>query len=298
MTTTLPHARPTFPGHPTVRRGGFSFVEILFAVIILGLGFIMLAAIFPVGIAQQQLTIDNSVAMALSRSGAATIRSVDSQAATALPISAVVPTPVESIPPSVWPLYSGGFVCPSDPRYAYSFVYSKGTATSVDAFIFTLRSRNSETFTASSAVRAPSGLNYYPADIEPQLVRASVKYDGLGGKIVLTTSGATAGPTVAHPNALTAAVAGAYVILRGLDSGTPITDFTGQIYQLGENDTGNTWYLVPGFGTVSSDMNDQNAVYEAFLLGRGYDPQSISTPPAFAGPSQVISCSKQTITVP
>src|SRR3954453_9704583 len=49
------------------RRGGFSFAEVMFAVIVLGVGFIMVAAIFPVAIQQTKTTADETTAAAAVR---------------------------------------------------------------------------------------------------------------------------------------------------------------------------------------------------------------------------------------
>jgi type II secretory pathway pseudopilin PulG len=49
------------------RSRGFSFTEILFAVIVLGIGFIMIAAIFPVAIQQGKLTSEEGTATAVAR---------------------------------------------------------------------------------------------------------------------------------------------------------------------------------------------------------------------------------------
>jgi len=43
-------------------RAGLTFVEVLFAVIVLGIGFIMIAGIFPVAISQTQSNVDETVA--------------------------------------------------------------------------------------------------------------------------------------------------------------------------------------------------------------------------------------------
>lgn len=50
-------------------RRAFSFTEILFAVMILGIGFIMVAAMFPVAIQQTQATGQESVAASIGRAG-------------------------------------------------------------------------------------------------------------------------------------------------------------------------------------------------------------------------------------
>ena len=62
------------PRLPADRRAhGFSFVEILFAIAVLGIGFIMLAAIFPVGLQQTKLTLDETTAAGNARAAVAVI---------------------------------------------------------------------------------------------------------------------------------------------------------------------------------------------------------------------------------
>jgi hypothetical protein len=55
--------------HQSSMRRAFSFTEILFAVMILGIGFIMVAAMFPVAIQQTQATNDETVAASVGRIG-------------------------------------------------------------------------------------------------------------------------------------------------------------------------------------------------------------------------------------
>ena len=63
------------PTRSRLRRGGFTFTEVLFAVLILGIGFIMIAGIFPVSLQQTRLnqeeTAGAQIAMAAvtSKSG-------------------------------------------------------------------------------------------------------------------------------------------------------------------------------------------------------------------------------------
>jgi type II secretory pathway pseudopilin PulG len=59
-------AAPTAHRRPR-GRAGFSFAEVLFAVIILGIGFILVAAIFPVAIQQTQSTGEDAAAAAAAR---------------------------------------------------------------------------------------------------------------------------------------------------------------------------------------------------------------------------------------
>src|SRR4051794_11096339 len=51
------------------RRGGFSFAEVMFAVIVLGIGFIMIAAIFPVAIGQTQSSLSDTAGVTVGQTG-------------------------------------------------------------------------------------------------------------------------------------------------------------------------------------------------------------------------------------
>ena len=64
------------PLHRSERRSGFSFVEVLFAVMILGIGFIMVAGIFPVAMSQTAATQEDTIGAALSRGAVATFAGV------------------------------------------------------------------------------------------------------------------------------------------------------------------------------------------------------------------------------
>src|SRR4051812_33115754 len=77
--------------HP--RRGGFSFVEVLFAVIVLGIGFIMIAAVFPVAISQTKTTTDETAAAAIAREGVNYLQNIPGST-TAMPA-----TDLGAIPP-------------------------------------------------------------------------------------------------------------------------------------------------------------------------------------------------------
>lgn len=96
--------RSTRPTLHAPRSTGFSFVELLFAVIILGIGFIMVAGIFPVAIRQSRLTGDETIAAADGRSASAVVqelvptvvageRAVNARATPPMPAMAVVGLP-------------------------------------------------------------------------------------------------------------------------------------------------------------------------------------------------------------
>lgn len=116
-------------------RRGFSFVEILFAVMILGIGFIMVAGIFPVAISQTQTSIEESHAASLARGGVACVQRLPyTQAFTANNLEGIVqlfddtarsvpsqdavgnPTAIDVKP---WDLIRGNLILPEDPRLAW-----------------------------------------------------------------------------------------------------------------------------------------------------------------------------------
>lgn len=67
---------PPLPRRHTWSRRGFSFTEILFAVMILGIGFIMVAAIFPVAMQQTAQSGDEVVAASISKEATDSLTSV------------------------------------------------------------------------------------------------------------------------------------------------------------------------------------------------------------------------------
>src|SRR5207248_9440516 len=58
------------------RRQGFSFAEVMFAVIVLGIGFIMIAAIFPVAIQQSKATNDETSGAAIAKAQVAALSDI------------------------------------------------------------------------------------------------------------------------------------------------------------------------------------------------------------------------------
>jgi hypothetical protein len=136
--------QPVFPvqNHgPAARATGFSFPEVLFAVIILGIGFIMIAAIFPVAISQSKMTLDETAASAVARAKVAEIQGVtyDTSAPTGIMTNwpvAFMPTGPNNPPVRPFESYTGTFMpawdkirglelLQNDPRYACVVLYRR-----------------------------------------------------------------------------------------------------------------------------------------------------------------------------
>src|SRR3954454_22652181 len=110
-----------------IPRAGFTFVEVLFAVMILGIGFIMIAGIFPVAINQTQLNGEETVGAALARNGVHYLEQ--------LPYSQInPPTGPLAADGQVHPYdgtllgqVGGNLISPEDARYAWVPFYRRGT---------------------------------------------------------------------------------------------------------------------------------------------------------------------------
>ena len=100
------HARTMGRGGRRAR--GYSFPEVLFAVAVLGIGFIMIAAIFPVALLQTQSTLEETIGTAVTRNGVSYLRGSPLLNASKLPFTNnLVPAPVTpSAPPNPGQVFS------------------------------------------------------------------------------------------------------------------------------------------------------------------------------------------------
>ena len=125
------------------RRSAFSFAEVMFAVIILGIGFIMIAGLFPVAISQSKATADETSAAAFARVASNYVGAIGQNwnmpitcAATAtdtITVPQVLALPSFTTDPIIdsntGPLFqslSGNVISQDDPRYAWVPFYFRG----------------------------------------------------------------------------------------------------------------------------------------------------------------------------
>src|SRR3954452_13974099 len=85
--------------HSRRRRNGVTFTEVMFAVVLLGIGFIMVAAIFPVAIRQSQSNLEETAGMAAAKRGAAMMQQMGTSLGKFNPagLAATPPAPYELI---------------------------------------------------------------------------------------------------------------------------------------------------------------------------------------------------------
>src|SRR4051794_10456175 len=103
------------------RQTGFNFSEVLFAVMILGIGFIMIAAIFPVALLQSKTTVEETVASTAARGGVNFVQTAANN--TTMPdtgglVYSVSQDPGAAVGPGkvLWDAIKGNVVLPSNNR--------------------------------------------------------------------------------------------------------------------------------------------------------------------------------------
>jgi|GEM_PF-6718969 len=85
-----PTRNPQRTSHNATHNAGFSFAEVMFAVVILGIGFIMVAAVFPVAIKQGQATSEESFTATIARNGSNYLDPLGQRAPVTFPSGAIV----------------------------------------------------------------------------------------------------------------------------------------------------------------------------------------------------------------
>jgi hypothetical protein len=226
-------------------RRAFSFAEVMFAVAILGVGFIMIAAIFPVATEQTRNTADEAVAAALARSAVTTIQKMtDSSDFVAANMTATFN--------NVWAKVSSSAIDASDPRYAWVPFFSKFG--------------NGPYRLSVLIVRRQIHGNYLPADTQTTLLPKGVTLSG--GGIVRLSDGTYRVDIERDPAGNFQCVApGTFLIIGQGD-----TNASGAVVRVGEylseSDTFVSYRLQPG-----QSLSDSEYCYAgttASIIGREF----------------------------
>lgn len=167
------------------RHRGFSFTELLFAVMIMGIGFIMIAAIFPVGLAQSKSNFDETQAANLARSAVALIER-NAHASDFVADGKMYPLQ-DPTPPfsSITYVAQAAMISPADPRYAWVGFYRREPGSSW-AQLNVLVVNRADPFTGMRSgsdnddfdQRSGSSVDNYRI-LEPRKVRINATTDGV-----------------------------------------------------------------------------------------------------------------------
>lgn len=301
----------------SARRRGFSFTEVMFAVIILGIGFIMVAGIFPVSLQQARLTSEETTGAVVARAGLNSIKDLFTNAGTntALPATGLVPEvrPLTVLTTQTWDAVRGNAIYSSDPRFAWMLAYRRmgdpnnpqTWAPSAQVFIFPVYNRNEiGQFTIDDTRKQIS--NSQTPNLVPKFIEIQIANDvpEAAGVDIIGIAPYT-GPYTA-PNAIDAAAEGAYVVISNdrMDG-----RLNGRIYRLGalrqdllgyfpsfaaasiyELQPGNDFQPDPGPDEILGNADDINGIVDgpafALVVGRGYANPLVST--EFAGTSMAL----------
>jgi Tfp pilus assembly protein PilV len=242
-----------------LRHSAFSFVEVLFAVIILGVGFIMIAAVFPVAIRQTKSTVDETTGAILAR-GAANLIDQISYYDPSNPNMQYMPATagaVVSFSPAAaattnaaWQAIRGNVILSQDPRYAFIPFYRRNGVVATPStwdpnaqvFVICVQAQAYSTFTSVTGANPPPYSDVLPkvsaptnyCNLQPRQYAVDIEQGTGGGPstvVFSTFAGAAVGPNPTPPAGL---AEGAFIIISsdGL-AGASAGMLNGRIYRIG-----------------------------------------------------------------
>jgi hypothetical protein len=268
-----------------MHRPGFSFTEILFAVMILGIGFIMIAAIFPVALKQTAATGEETNAATIARGGADYLEKATISTGLFLPptFPSSPPAAAPVAPPTgssvligqvwsfhddrmtnsltlpqpqgtqwrdaMWVATAGNLLLPSDRRYAWVPMYRRDQYWKNGILV---NSEFAQIIVIATQVRNRS--TYGPEDFNligaPAVANLQPKL--LDAKFIYNTNPAIADQIsfLADPagpsNGPSFVAEGAYVVVSDDTGAASGGRCNGYVYRVGNNIGGDTWELAPG----------------------------------------------------
>lgn len=250
-----------------LRPTGFNFAEVLFAVMILGIGFIMIAAIFPVALLQTKSTMEETAATSVSRGGFGYVGASASNV-TMPPVPAtdgkVVPVKVGT---PLWDAMKGNIVLPADPRYGAAVFYRRLPGQPIaQVTVIPTFSRNQG--------------NYQKANPDYAFAPQPVAIAITGNRATIGGAGAAS------------AVEGAYIIVADDGITDPPTSviknagrINGHVFRLAAQTTGSAWDLMPGWDFPGypggEELWDRGMIFSlpaatGYIVGRGLTDPSLA----------------------
>lgn len=276
---------------------------------VLGLGFIMIAAMFPVTISQTQATVQETNGAGLARGGfeaVANSSQLGKLLATAggnfsasqcpvVPIAKKIPITGTNYPEpeDVWKDLAANFINSQNPRFGWTALYRRASNDDIaQVFIIATQCRTRSAYDAGKDILRPGtppSANI-EANLEPRLVGLTSLLKQADGSTELYIQKPPA-PAGLRVEGIVAE--GAYLIIADVqasgpgDASRPPVELNGRIFQLGPRINFNTGPTTPmvfkaqagtelsvkekGFGTVPS-----NKPVLAYIVGRGYSDAYLS----------------------
>ena len=255
----------------TLRRG-FSFVEVLFAVMILGIGFIMVAGNFPVAISQTQTNGEETIGAAVARGGVEYLARLPydqitqsnpagtpAMAADGL-VHPIAPTGGSGKDAYLWHAVKGNLILPEDPRNAWVPLYRRTPGgnglpeTYAQVIVIAVRARNRGVYTEADVTSNPPGNT-------PTLAAKPVK-------VKFNSDPSPDVPdTVTFDSDGEAVAPGTYVVIARDTGASGTNNATGWVVRVGNQVSGNQWELIPGNDFKTSPYKPTGG--DGFIVGQG-----------------------------
>lgn len=311
---------PASPPSTGARRGGFTFLEVLFAIMILGIGFILVAAMFPAAIKQTQSTVEDSAGSAVWIS---THRKFIQLAKNPIiPLPPANPKKIldkfmlasgavqggsivysfhdarllPGVRANLWAVACGNLIVDSDRRYACVPFFrreknyppdpnSPTGASEVQMFFVPVHVRNKPEYDLLDVNSNSTAMS----NLDPTLFNINVNAGGGGLPTITLSSVYDVNRTLNHsPTPVTedtSAGIGAYVIISDCAL-KPLKN--GQIYRLGARvdptDITKGFFIAPDSQGANDVYNGVfNYTADAFIVGRGYNGSNFDGSPQDIG---------------
>ncbi|HEX8322467.1 MAG TPA: prepilin-type N-terminal cleavage/methylation domain-containing protein [Tepidisphaeraceae bacterium] len=259
---------------------GFSFIEILFAMAVLSIGLLGVAAAIYVGVDQTRTSLDDTVAAGVARQAAASLSQVMNNGNTDATLGSGYQVVDFEKAPKLVPIIHPAQISGIDRRYAWIPLYRRADdSPTADVLIVVIRSEVRSQFDELDIKRfdpPPNPLPAqppYPEDARPPtLVPATAAFEISGDRVTITSV----------PTGQERLAPGTLLIVN--DTGSP--EVNGRVVKLSAIIEGDTWQLEPGH-----DLSDTPGTFTGnagFIIGRGYT--DVTRPrDGYSGASQAVA---------
>lgn len=302
-------------------RAGFTFVEILFAVMILGIGFIMVAGIFPVALNQTQANAQETNATTVARGAANYIEHLpytstllfrqDTTSQTAKSdnivhafdvVTTTLPNGQNTTP---WDSVKGNLILPEDPRYAWVGLWRRpndpvtgAPSNFAQVIVIAVQCRNHGAYNFDTSSTGDLGYTGTGATAAGTFMPHPVTVRFGSGDSPFSAGNDTVTFSAAD-NKYIAPDTFLVVVSDGQGSGSNVST-NGSIFRIGSNTSTDpktlsiVWELKPGndLKTLPSALVGSAGVLisgrsiKAYVVGQGADPNNTAT---FTGGAQDIA---------
>lgn len=263
----------------------------MFAVMILGIGFILVAGIFPVALSQTQSSGDETIASTIAREANNYMAGLPNTGALMVPdgqVHALAPTSAGN-DLLLWKEIGGNQILPEDGRYAWIPFYCRrqivpATSTGNPPAGTVARSDTAQIFVIG--VRDRHTQAYTPADLTTNLFGKAVNFT-----VNTSGPGSNAPDTITFTGGASNLVAtGSFVLIANDPLNAQVGSVAGYALKVGNLQSGSTWLLQPGgdLKNCNTGSNYNGKSFTGWIVGQGTDPADATGNPTGGTPDIMI----------